>query len=289
MKITILASLAALVTSPALADSPVHYCTGVPGGNYEFTGVAIKKQLPSTIPINTGGSLDNIAKVADGSCDAAIVQSDAYFVYTGSHPDVQLTVERARDMYPEYGHLICNKSISELSDLKRGNTVLVGSAGSGSSIMWEAIVKANPKYKDVATLPIGGIRGLGKVSDGIEAQCMLFVAGLKSQTMMSANEVAAASNGNLRLTYMRDKALLAMKDARGRPIYEDAEIPDGTYPDGLQKPGWISSGKAVTTIKVQSILIDNVAYANANPSGLEAFLKAVTKAVPEINNRVVAK
>lgn len=69
-------------------------------------------------------------------------------------------------MYPEYGHLICNKTISEISDLKRGNTVLVGAPGSGSAVMWDAIVRANPRYKDVATLPWAGTGRWGKSRTG---------------------------------------------------------------------------------------------------------------------------
>jgi hypothetical protein len=150
-------------------------------------------------------------------------------------------------------------------------------------------VRANPKYKDVATLPIGGARALGKVSDGADAQCMLFVAGLRSQVMMQANDVAKTSGGNLHLTYMRDPALFALKDSRGRPIYTRSEIPSGTYPDGLQTSGFFTSGKAVDTIQVESVLIDNVPYANAHDRNLNVFLNAVNKAMPSIIDHVTPK
>lgn len=82
-------ALAAPMT-PALAEvpgNPVRYCTGVPGGNYDFTGIAIKRQLPQHLElVNTGGSMDNLAKVDKGECEAAIVQSDAYFVYMQQNP-----------------------------------------------------------------------------------------------------------------------------------------------------------------------------------------------------------
>lgn len=287
------AALGALCMKPAMAEvpgNPVRYCTGVSGGNYDFTGIAIKRQLPQHLElVNTSGSMDNLDKVDKGACEAAIVQSDAYFVYMQQHPSASLNVERARDMYPEYGHLICNKTISEISDLKRGNTVLVGAPGSGSAVMWDAIVRANPKYKDVATLPLGGNRALGKVSDGQEAQCMLFVAGLKSPVMMDANEMAKTSGGNLRLTYMRDPALFELKDAKGRPVYLRSEIPSRTYPEGLQAAGMFTSGKAVDTVQVQSILVDNVPYAEAHDQNINTFLAAVNKAMPAINDRVLPK
>jgi TRAP-type uncharacterized transport system substrate-binding protein len=291
-KLTVLALAAAAMYLPtrAHAQDAISYCTGSAGGNYAFTGIAIKQQLPKHVDlVATAGSLENMEKVASGTCQAGIVQSDAFFVYLQTHPDAQLTVERARDMYPEYGHLICNKTIREISDLKRGNTVLVGPAGSGSAVMWDAIVRANPKYKDVATLPMGGTRALGKVSDGEDAQCMLFVAGLKAQSMMDANGIAKTSNGNLHLTYMRDPALFDIKDKRGRPLYERSAIPSGTYPGGLQASGWFTSGGAVDTVKVQSVLIDNVDYANSHEANLNLFLNAVNKALPAIDDHVLPK
>ena len=287
------AAAGGLFARPAMAEvpgNPVRYCTGVSGGNYDFTGIAIKRQLPQYLElVSTAGSMDNLARVDKGECEAGIVQSDAYFVYMQQHPSAALNVERARDMYPEYGHLICNRTISEISDLKRGNTVLVGAPGSGSSVMWDAIVRANPRYKDVATLPLGGNRALGKVSDGQEAQCMLFVAGLKSPVMMDANETAKSSGGNLRLTYMRDPALFELKDAKGRAVYARSEIPSRTYPEGLQAAGMFTSGKAVDTIQVESILVDNAPYAEAHEQNINTFLGAVNKAMPAINDRVLPK
>ena len=287
------AGIAIIIMAPIAAhaeNNAIRYCSGISGGNYDFTGIAIKRQLPQHVQtVNTAGSLENLAKVDKGECEAGIVQSDAYYVYMNAHPDAALNVERARDMYPEYAHLICNKSITEISDLKRGNTVLVGPAGSGSSVMWDAIVRANPRYKEVATLPLGGARALGKVSDGQEAQCMLFVAGLKTQAMMDASEVAKGTNGNLHLTYMRDPALFELRDAKGRAIYQRSAIPSGTYPGGLQPSGVFTSGKSVDTVEVQSILIDNVPYADAHEGNLNTFLTAVNKAMPTINDKVLPK
>jgi TRAP-type uncharacterized transport system substrate-binding protein len=272
------------------ADDPTkfRYCSGIEGGNYEFTAIAIERQLPGHISnVHTKGSMDNMEAVAKGDCQGGIVQSDAYFVYMQQNPSAQMNVERARDMYPEYGHLICNKTISEISDLTNKNTVLVGPPGSGSSVMWDAIVRANPtKYKDVQTLPLGGARALGKVSDGIDAQCMLFVAGLKAQVMLDANEAAKTSNGNLHLTYMRDPALFKLQDSRGRPIYTRSEIPSGTYPYGLQSSGWFTSGSSVDTVQVESILIDNVPYADAHGSNVDKVLRAVDKAMPQIKQHM---
>lgn len=272
----------------AASDAPIAMCSGISGGNYDFTTISIARQLGAKgiTNVNTAGSMENLDKVASDACQAGLGQADAWFLYQSSHPQAQLALELARNMYPEYGHLICNASVKEISDLKRGNTVLVGNPGSGSAVMWEAIVRANKAYADVATLPIGGIRALGKVADGTDAQCMLFVAGLKSPVMNEANDFAKTAPG-LHLTYMRDPALFAIKDGKGRAIYARSAIPDGTYPNGLQKGGWISSGKPVDTVEVQSVLFANTSYIDANGPAYETFLKAVKNALPAINDRVL--
>lgn len=264
------------------------FCSGMPGGNYEFTAIALERQLPGHITIvHTKGSLENMSLVDSGDCEVAIVQSDAYFMYIRQHPTAAIHVERSRDMYPEFGHLICNSSIKNISELTARSTVLVGPPGSGSSVMWDAIVTANPaKYKDVQTLPLGGTRALSKITDGTEAQCMLFVSGLRSEIMQAANVMAINTKGNLRLTPMNDATLFEIKDAKGRPVYTQSKIPDGTYPNGLQATGWLSSGKSVDTVQVESIAIDNLPWADANSDDINLVLTGLNKAIPMINDHM---
>lgn len=275
------------VTAPQPSEK-FTFCAGVAGGNYEFTGIQLERQMPGQfLGRHTRGSMDNMDRVAKGECQGGIVQSDAYFVYMKMNSTAELHVERARDMYPEYAHLICNKMVNRLSDLSSKNVVLVGPPGSGSSVTWDAMSIADPKLKAVQTLPLGGTRALGKVSDGVEAQCMLFVAGLKTQVMMDANEMAAGAKGTMHLTPIDDDKLFDIKDVKGRPIYTAGQIPDGTYPNGLQVSGWFSSGKPIDTVRIESIFIDNVDYADSHIDDLEKVLLALTKAMPSINNRVL--
>lgn len=292
MRRTLLAvtALAASFTWGSLAqaaDQPITMCTGIAKGNYDFVGLALTRQLgPKNITlVNTAGSLENLDKVSSNACQVGIGQADAWFLFGSKNPSAANSLELARNLYPEYGHLICNGSVQEISDLHRGNTVLVGAVGSGSAVMWDAIVRANKKYAEVATLPIGGIRALGKVADGTDASCMLFVAGLKSPAMLEANDFAKTAP-SLHLTYMRDPDLFSLKDAKGRAIYTRSAIPDGTYPNGLQKPGFLSSGKPVDTVQVQSLFFANTTFIDANPEGYEKLLTALKSAMPMINDRV---
>lgn len=231
----------------------------------------------------------NLDFVSKGVCQATIAQIDAYYVFEQQNAADAANVEIARDMYPEAGHLVCNKSIGAMSDLKAGDTVILGGEGSGSPVTWDAVVRANPaKYKDVQTLPMNSIdRALGKVRTD-EAKCMLFVAGLRSKAMIDANTQAKAANGNLHLATMRDPHLFDLKDKKNRPIYTRTTIPDGTYPDGLQNSGWFTSG-AVDTIEVMSVMVDNVPYAEKHEKQFDIFLKAVEHAMPAIRAQVLPK
>src|SRR5258708_1956112 len=101
----------------AAAPVPMRLCGGAPGGNYEFSAVQIAMQAGGNlargsavqvIPVNTNGSLENLQKLDDGSCDAAIVQADALNVYLNQNAKSALNVERTLALYDEYVHLICN-------------------------------------------------------------------------------------------------------------------------------------------------------------------------------------
>lgn len=297
MRTRLLATIACLPLCAALARGAhaqgldgISMCGGIEGGNYEYAAREIVRQAPGHVTVQTTeGSVDNLDRLAANSCQFGIAQRDAWFLYGLGSAITSGTLDVSRDLYPEYGHLVCNSTINDVSDLKRGDTVLVGGKGSGSSVMWQAFVKANPRYAEVVTHPVGGLIALGKVSDGTDAQCTLFVSGLRSAAMLKANEYSHTASGGLHLVPLRDPALFSIKDARGKPVYSRTAIPDGTYPNGLQRPGWVSSGKPVDTVEVMSVLVVNSGYAQAHEHAYEQFLNAVSLAMPAINNHVLPK
>jgi uncharacterized protein len=292
VKKLLLATLLLLPVCGAQAQTPkLHYevGTGLPGGNYEFLGFAVREQLGvSNVTLHPSkGSGDNLDCVLKGDCQFAPAQFDAMFLFVGQHPDALGVIEIARVLYPEYAHLICNDQVKSLDELKPSNVVAVGEEGSGSQAMWQAIVKANPdKYNKVQTLPVGGTRALNRLTEGTDVQCMLFVAGLRSQRMMDANVLSKSTGGKLHLVPVYDKKLLEIKDPKGRAVYTAGKIPDSTYPEGLQKTGMFSSGKSVDTIIVQSVLVGNVKFAEANSGAYDVFLNAVTRAMPKVLNHM---
>lgn len=85
--------------------------------------------------ISTGGSMDNIKRIADGTSQFAIVQSDVInYAYTGTNsfsaPITDFSVIACA--YPEVCQVVASKAsgITSIADLK-GKTVAIGNIGSG--------------------------------------------------------------------------------------------------------------------------------------------------------------
>ena len=266
----------------------VNLCTGAKDGNYDFAGIQIALQAKGSLHgtlINTAGSLDNLAKLDAGTCDAAIVQADAYSVYLQQNPRSTLSLERGRALFPEFVHFICNENagLSKITGLQKTQTVLIGPAGSGSSVTWNSFKLADPaRYESIPTQPIGGIRAAGKVQDGSDAACMFTVIGLKASGINAINDLAKTSSGRILLVNAQDSDIPGVKDPKGKTMYEKASIPGGTYPD-LQHGTF---GTSVPTITVQSILVANSNWVDANGAAYDALLKAVNGAMPTINEKV---
>lgn len=287
--VTALAGFLAMATTTHAEQATIRFCTGPDGGNYDFSGIQVKRQAAGAINVtlvNTKGSMENLDRIAAGTCDAAIVQSDAHGVYMKQHPGSVLNIERGRVLYPEYLHLVCNKDagLSKITGLKKGMTVLVGPNGGGSAVSWDSFKLADPKqYGEVGTLPIGGKRGLGIVDDGKDASCMLYVAGLGASSMTDADDFAEKS-GHLALVPTDDSDVARLKDAKGRPVYASASIPSGTYPRSFQTRS--ITGSSIGAISLDAILVTNVPFIEANDAVYDRFLTAVGKAMPAIQEHV---
>src|SRR3954452_22650225 len=296
LRTILIASFAMLAALPSLAlaqASKVRLCTGLHDGNYEFSGIQIAQQAKGSLAVeivNTQGSLDNLARLDKGECDAAIVQSDAYGVYLKQNSRSALNLEKGRVLYQEYLHFICNPQagISKITQLTKNQTILVGPLGGGTSTTWESFKLADPKrYESIPTLPIGGLRAVNMVQEGSEAACMLFVTGLRSNQINEANQVALSSKGRLQLIATDDRDLLKVKDPKGRLIYSKATIPGGTYPGGLQ-PSSIM-GSSVDTVAVDAVFVASTKFIDANEQTYNTLLRAVNNAVPAIKNKVEPK
>jgi hypothetical protein len=298
-KTAMIAAVAAFAGLPslALAQAPalptVKICTGARDGNYDFSGTQIAQQAKgglNVVVVNTQGSMENLAKLDKGECDAAIVQSDALGVYLKQNARSALNLEKGRALYQEYLHFLCNTEagLSKITQLSRKNTILVGPLGGGTSTTWESFKIADPKrYESIPTLPIGGLRAVNIVQEGSEAQCMLFVTGLKSGQINEANQIAVNSKGRLALIAADDSDLPKVRDNKGKPIYAKQTIPSGTYPGGLQ-PSSIM-GSSVDTISVDAVFVTNTSFIDSNEQAYNTLLRAVNSAIPAIKNKVEPK
>jgi TRAP transporter TAXI family solute receptor len=287
------AALAAILmsTTPLLAPlasaGTIRLCTGAPNGNYDFVGISIAKQAEGSalnvVLVPSKGSLDNLAKLDAGKCDAAIAQNDAFGVYEQDNPHSTLNIERATDLYPEYVHLLCNpqSGVHRVQNLTAKDVLITGPNGGGTAVTWQSFATARPKkYGAVQTAPIGSMmRALAKVQDGTDAQCMMAVSGLKSPAMEEADAMSAETPGSLRLVPADATDLLSIMDARGKPLYAEARIPARIYPKGLLPDG------GVNTLTVESLVVANSTYADNNDDDYTAFLTDVEHALPTIRQR----
>lgn len=266
----------------------VNFCTGVRDGNYDFVGVEIAKQATGKLHgklINTKGSMENLSKLDVEECDVAIVQSDAFVLYSKQNPRSGLNVERGRTLYSEYVHFICNNNarLSKITGLDKTQTVLIGDPDSGSAVTWESFKLADPeRYGVIPTRPVGGTRAANSVQDGTDASCMFAVFGLKAPTIMDIDLLAGTSGDKIRLINAADSDLPKIKDSKGRPLYVINDIPGKTYPH-LQH-GFF--GSSVPTLTVEAILVANTKWVEKEKDAYERLLKAVNAAMPTINNRV---
>jgi TRAP transporter TAXI family solute receptor len=280
----------ALAQKPAAALPIVTLCTGVRGGNYDFSGIQIAQQAKGALTVvivNTQGSQENLARLDKGECEAAVVQSDAYGVYIKQNAHSALNLEKGRILYQEYLHFICNPEagLTKITQLTKKHTILIGPLGGGTSTSWQSFRIADPKrYDSIPTLPLGGLRAINIVQEGSEASCMLFVTGLKSGQINEANQVALSNKGRLALIAADDSDLPKIKDPKGKPVYTKATIPSGTYPGGLQ-PALIM-GSSVDTIAVDAVFVTNTRFIDENEQSYNSLLQAVNNAVPAIKNKL---
>lgn len=279
MAVMLLASapLMGVASASAQEATPLRICTGGETGKYFQTAAEIGAQLKGAVPVEvvaTNGSLDNFQRLSDGTCDAAIVQSDAYGIFTATNPTARLNVERVVPLYDEYVHLVCNRDagINTVRDLLKNPDarVLVGPNGSGTSVTWQTWGKQSEEYLKVGTDPVGGTRAITRTVDGTDAKCLLFVAGLQSGTMMEVNELG---NGSLGLVSVDDGAFDDVKDPKGQSVYSFTKIPGGSYPN-LQNYGFLGGQSDIPTLAIGAILIANTSWIDANTRAFDAFSKA---------------
>ena len=222
---------------PAARSGPLpklKLCTGPKPNRYYRTGAAIAQLLTGVVDvelITTKGSWDNLRRLdkTPRDCDAAIAQDDAFALYQFEKPNSVLAIERVVSLYPEYIHLLCNRSakLDDVFDLKPGrDMVLVNEFGSGTYITWTLFGKMNAFYSKVSSIGVPIEEGLLKVVDGVAAQCMVMVAGLNVSTLIDAQR---RFGDRLELIDISDKRLRKRVGRHKRRVYHQSTIDEGVY------------------------------------------------------------
>lgn len=280
-----------LFAFPSIASAQsITYCGGGAGGNYEYTGNVLKSQLNGIAEvnnINTKGSWENLEKLRSGECDAALVQSDALYLWNKTEGGLSLfNMER---MFGEYVHLLCNRrsGVSQFSDLNENTKVYTGSHGSGSDVSLRGLIEAdkefgNSSYVNIPLLNEGGDVALVKLNGG-QGACMVYTAG-PGTTFMAKN--AEKFSDNLVLVDVVDKDFndVTITDANGSEmsVWNPVTMDDDTY--GKIMPSGIFGNSDVDTIGVTAVFVVSSSLVERSP---DLFAK-IGIALPDIKNIVRA-
>lgn len=271
--------------SGAQAQKPVvKVCTGKQDGVYFYASQMMAKFGQSFLvqPILTQGSLENTQRITDGSCDVAFAQNDAIRVYKDLDARANANIDRGMPLYKEYVHLLCNREsgITKLSHLRKGHVVAIGSDGSGSQVVWEALKKIDKSYGEIEVSNKEGIRALTAIQDGSEVTCLLYVGGLGNGFLKRDAQKFADKVVLVNINEGVDKE----KDAKGRPIYTYEAIPNGTY--GKLMPGGMMWGTTqVSTFAVDAVVIANSQWIDRNATLYDTVLRSITNAIPAIREK----
>lgn len=280
-----LCALACLSASAANAES-LSLCTARSDGNYHAAGESIRARTDAgrlrLELIETAGSVDNLARLAAGECDAAIVQLDAYLVYQETNRSNRLELARPNYLYEEFVHLVCRRdagidSIEDLAGDASHHTVLIGEPESGSAATWRYLALLDSSYASVATRNIGGMQALAELQAPGNATCMIFVSGLRSNFSAAVNDAGVS----LRIVPVDDPDLDEARFA-GNRIYEFREIPAGTYP--ALEPG--GRKRDLETLTVGATLFVTRRWAEAHDDSHRYLVETIQRARPAILERV---
>lgn len=236
--------------SPAIAYSrdfiesqkpALRLCTAAKDGQYYATGTQLVDVLDSVNVevIETQGTMDNFDRITAGTCDAAIVQRDGFYVYANRKGlSGLLPFERVAALYMEQVHLVCyaepgsgcssGAGVHSITDLSARTPVLIGTPGSGSHVFWDNLLTADAGYKDVPTREIGGADAIQEIAKG-EASCMVYVAG-NDAPLLQRIEQAAENGQKLRFAAVDDDDLDSIHDPGDHSVYVASTIEDPRFP-----------------------------------------------------------
>jgi len=270
-------------------------CVGYASGTYyKATAgtIAPALDLVNTVVVTTQGSAQEIEMLANGECDAAFVQADAYWNYVEDHQTTKLPFSRLMTPYRETVHLLCREDgPSELSELTAENKVWFPK-GSGAAVTWRNFIGENEDYAKVQTpLTNDAMNPTDYQASAFEVamdpkSCMMYVGGASNDVIRTLDTGSKASK--LVLVDIDDGKLDNTEDPSGEDVYEFTQIDSSEYTNLTRQNGvlWGSGDVDVLTVGADFIVSTNwqEKHKNIYPSiamsilNLQDRVSAVSKA-----------
>ena len=311
---TAVAAVAFAAAVPSLSyaqtSSPnvLRVCTGSQTGNYHWSFQQIRSRIgddvfQQIVEVPTSGSLENLRKMTKGDCDMGFSQADVVGQYLIENPGSRDNLSVFKVLYEEYVQILCPvasgwNSLSDIAVAKGQRRMIVGENGSGTAETWRIIVGVNDKK-------YGAIERDNQPADITSANtvldskntCMLWVSGLNSNDMRSANELSVRTpNGKpgLRLIAIDDAALTKIKGPNGDPLYKMRTIhphpaSHGTpalYDHLINNGGFFSSASIDVLTVPANLMIRNDFREAMGRQRSARIMRAIGDALPTIWNRV---
>jgi len=232
------------------------------GGVYYPLGGAIASRMSVADPGRqytaevSGGSVENVNRLASGQMDLAIVMSLSAFQAQNGEGDFPTPVSGLRavaPLYPNLTHiLVPERSPARTVADFRGLRVSVGTAGSGTEQLSRELLEAHGLgYDDIEPRYLSFSESAAALADGA-IDAAIFSVGYPAAAVLEA-----ATTGRIRLMAVEPEVTRRM--IAEHPYYSEAEIPAGAYP-GVDAPiaipaveNWIVAmesleGDVVTTL-----------------------------------------
>lgn len=244
----LLAGAIALLALPNLsyaqAQAPLDANVGTGGtqGNYYWAGGEILKRTGDLFHTSklsvTKGSLDNLRggtlPISDaGRFDLFFTQSDVGNQFVLENPGSGDSIELLRIVYTEYVQILCPtksgwKTISDIANAKGTRKMIVGPDGSGTAETWRIMRQTNGKlYDGIERNPEPADYSSAHAVADSNDTCMLWVSGLNSAGMVSANALSIKTpdgKPSLQLVSIDDPKMLTIKGFDGLPLYKKVTI-----------------------------------------------------------------
>ncbi|MCK5145391.1 TAXI family TRAP transporter solute-binding subunit [bacterium] len=211
-------------------QTTLRFATAPEGGGYYEAANILKKILEENNQnirieiVQTSGSVENAEKIASGSVDLALIQSDIAYYFKTGEKIFKFPADRLKGiaaLYTEPIHIIINASlaIEDLNGLK-GRNVSVGPQRSGTEFNATSILNIfNLSYQDIEEqfLPIGD--AVTMLEQGT-IDAVFLTSGIPSPILTNFKS-------NFKLLPLKTQTILSLRQSY--PFYVGTTIPAKTY------------------------------------------------------------